>query len=205
MKNAETVPPLDQTSSFIHSYTMLLSQVQRPLTSQDRRQAPEEQVTRTSSQRDILFEMWGVMSELTESDLSVYIIHICNQGCSLFCICSCFLFILVDMPLDMASSIFLLLQSLFFDFFFPTWFLGKTQERLHSASRSFSSCLCVVQTALVASRYHHTWRKLQIQKSEFAADLPVSFSLPTLVRLVLSTFSILEVEVFLMLLNASIF
>lgn len=107
---------------------MLLSQVQRPLTSQDRRQAPEEQVTRTSSQRDILFEMWGVMSELTESDLSVYIIHICNQGCSLFCICSCFLFILVDMPLDMASSIFLLLQSLFFDFFFQLDFLGKLKK-----------------------------------------------------------------------------
>ncbi|OWK07893.1 PARG, partial [Cervus elaphus hippelaphus] len=42
MKNAETAPPLDQTSSFIHSYTMQLSLVHRPPTSQDKGLGPEE-------------------------------------------------------------------------------------------------------------------------------------------------------------------
>jgi hypothetical protein len=42
VKNAKTVPPLDQTSSFIHSYTMLLSHLKRLLTSQDKEQGHEE-------------------------------------------------------------------------------------------------------------------------------------------------------------------
>ena len=41
MKNAETAPPLDQTSSFIRSYTMQLSLVHRPPTSQDKGLGPE--------------------------------------------------------------------------------------------------------------------------------------------------------------------
>lgn len=67
MKNAETVQLLDQTRSFILSYTMLLSQVQRPLSNQDKRQGPRNQVNRTflPPLRDFLLELWGVMYELT--------------------------------------------------------------------------------------------------------------------------------------------
>ena len=68
MKNAETVPPLDQTSSFIHSYIMLLNPVQRPATSQVKGLGPEElsnQNLLPPLTRNILFELSGVIYELT--------------------------------------------------------------------------------------------------------------------------------------------
>lgn len=83
MKSAETVPPLDQTSSFIHSYTMLLSSVQKPPTSQDKGLEPEEpsdQNLLAPFTRNIFFELSAVTYKMTY----VYIIHISKQGCSLF-------------------------------------------------------------------------------------------------------------------------
>lgn len=203
MKNAETVPPLDQTSSFIHSYTMLLSQVQRPLTSQDKRQGPEKprEWDFLSPLRDVLFELCGVMYELTSSYINVYIIHICNQGCnrSLHAIVIC--------TSEPRSSYWRGLEYVFFRFSSPSvfilWlvlilpirFLVNPMEGCTQLWGLFL-LVCVFSRWLWWLADAIRLEEVQTQESQVATatDVPGSLSLLTAVRLALSIFWILKIK-----------